>query len=122
MADKGYLKSLLNGISDDATRRILSLAFTETLDNFTTGPVEDMRRAVNGQTYFFQATTPSTGNTEFSIHHGQGQVPLWVRGILPLDAVNAQTVPFTVSRAADEQRLYLKSTSTGATVFVEVGF
>lgn len=122
MADKGYVKQLLNGIEDSRTRQALDLVLTEVLDNMTLGPVEDMRRAINGQSYFFQATTPSTANTEFSVQHGQGQVPLWVRGILPTDAVNAQMVPMTVSRAADEQRLYLKSSSTSATVFVEVGF
>ena len=122
MADIGYIKTLVNGIQDDRTRANLNLAFEEVVRNFSIGPIEDMTRAVNGQSYFFQATTSSVANTEFTIHHGQGQTPLWVRPILPLDAVNAQSVPLVVSRAADAQRIYLKSTSTGATLFVEVGF
>lgn len=122
MADRGYIKSLINGIADDITRRSLNLAFDEVLQNFRVGPVEDMTRAVNGQTYFFQTTTPSTASTEFTIHHGQGQTPLWVRPILPLDSVNAQSVLLTVTKAADDQRIYLSSPSTSATIFVEVGF
>ena len=122
MADKGYVKSLINGISDENTRKVLALAFTEVLDNFTLGPVEDMARSVNGQSYFFQATTSTAANVEFSVQHGQGQIPLWIRSILPLDAVNARMVDLTVTRVADEQRLYLSSPSTSATVFMEVGF
>ena len=122
MADKGYVKSLINGVSNDRDRQLLALSFEEVLDNFRTGPVEDMKRAINGQSYFFQATTSSVANTEFTIRHGQGQTPLWVRTILPLDAVNAQTVLLSVSCVADDQRVYLKSPSTSATIFVEVGF
>lgn len=122
MADKGYIKQLLNGLEDQKTRQVLSLVFTEVLDNFATGPVEDMKRAVNGQSYFFQATTSTAANTEFSILHGQGQTPLWVRPILPCDAVNARIVDLTTTRAADEQRLYLSSPSTSAVIYVEVGF
>ena len=122
MADPGYIRSLINGLADEAGRRGLVLAFEEVLGNFTIGPVEDGKRAVNGQTYFFTATTSSVANTEFSIHHGQGQSPLWVRPILPCDAVNAQTVLLTTTRAADEQRVYLSSPSTSAAIYVEVGF
>lgn len=122
MADKGYLKSLLNGIADAQTRKVLALAFEEVVDNFRSGPVEDRTRAINGQTYRFLATTSSVANTEFSVQHGQGQSPLWVQAILPCDAVNAQTVLLKTTRAADEQRLYLSSPSTSATVYLEVGF
>lgn len=122
MADRGYIRSLLNGITDEATRRNLALAFDEVVDNFRIGPVDDRTRAVNGQTYFFQATTSSVASAEFTIAHGQGQTPLWLRPIVPLDAVNGQIVPLVVSRAADASRIYLKSTSTGASIFVEVGF
>ena len=122
MADKGYIRSLLNGITDDTTRRNLALAFDEVLDNFRVGPIESQTRAVNGQSYFFTTTTPSTGNTEFSIAHGQGQIPMWVRPIVPCDAVNAQSVLLTTTRAADDQRIYLKSPSTSATIYLEVGF
>lgn len=122
MADKGYIRTLLNGLSDDTTRRNLALAFDEVCDNFRVGPVEDMKRAVNGQSYFFVATTHATANTEFSIAHGQGQTPLWARAVLPLDAVNAQQVNLTVTRAADDNRIYFSSPSTGVTVYVEVGF
>lgn len=122
MADKGYIRSLVNGIADDTTRRALALAFDEVCDNFRVGPVENGTRAVNGQSYFFSATTPSTASTEFSIDHGQGQIPLWWRPIVPADAVNAQVVPLVNSRAADAVRVYFKSTSTAAAIFVEVGF
>lgn len=123
MADKGYIKSLLNGISDwPSARKALTLSFQEVLDNFTAGPIDDTKRAINGQTYFFKATTPADALTEFTIVHGQGQAPFWIRAIAPTDAVNAQLVPLTISRVADEQRVYLTSSSTNATIYVEVGF
>jgi len=122
MADRGYIKSLINGISDETTRRNLTLAFDEVLQNFSVGAVADMQRAVNGQTYFFQGTTSSVANTEFSIRHGQGQAPLWIRAIAPVDSSGVTLPTLKVTRAADVQRLYLSSPSTNATVFVEVGF
>lgn len=122
MADRGYIRSLINGISDETTKRNLTLAFDEVLQNFALGPVEDMKRAVNGQTYFFQGTTSSVANTEFTIRHGQGQAPQWIRGIAPVDSSGVTLPTLRVTRPADVQRLYLSSPSTGVTIFVEVGF
>lgn len=122
MADKGYVKTLINGIPEERSRQLIASAFDEVLDNFRVGPIEHAKRATNGQSYFFQAVTAAVSSGEFTIRHGQGQTPLWLRPILPLDSVNVTMPAVTVTRAADETRIYLKSPSTGITFFVEVGF
>jgi hypothetical protein len=59
---------------------------------------------------FFHGTTPSTPGDEFTIPHGFGRVPYLAIPVLRLDAVGSSIVSLTVSRAADEKRIYLTST------------
>lgn len=75
---------------------------------------------VNFGAGFFQATTDATPGTEFSIPHGFGRVPYGLIPFLPLDQVNAQTVPLKVTRAADDKRVYLSSTTASASITVIV--
>lgn len=69
---------------------------------------------------FLQATTPTTPNDAFSIPHSFGRAPYLLWPVLPLDTVNAAIVPLTVTRAADEKRIYLASSVAGANVIVAV--
>ena len=119
MATTGYVEALLQGLPDDA-RRVLTQIFRYLVPNTRFGPVEDRTKSESFQAYFYTATTDaSTG--EFSIQHGLSRVPYLVIPVLPLDQVGARTVPLEVTRAADAQRIYLKSTSTSAAfaIFVE---
>lgn len=120
MADIAYIKSVFGG-TPDAVKKAAEQAFTYLLGNLTLGAPEEARRSKNFQWYWFSGTTSSSANTEFSIAHGLGRVPGVVIPVLPLSEVGSQIVPLTVSRAADVNRIYLKSSSTSAafTVLVE---
>lgn len=116
MADKGYVLTLLRGIPDAKTRSVLEQAFTHVLDNMRLGVPEHQTRAENFQQYWLQSTTAdSTGG--FDIRHGLvGTTPRYAIPVLELDRVGAQLVPLEVTRAADGNRVYLKSTSTSAPI------
>lgn len=119
MADASYIKSLFSG-TDDAVKKAADQAFTYVLGNLTLGAPEDARRSKNFQWYWFEATTSSVANQEFSVSHGLGRVPQVVIPILPLASVGARVVDLQVSRAADVNRIYLKSSSTSAALMLLV--
>ena len=120
MADIAYIKSVF-GSTPDAVKKAADQAFTYLLGNLTLGAPEEARRSKNFQWYWFSGTTSSVANTEFSIQHGLQKVPNVIIPVLPLSQVGAQIVPLQISRAADANRIYLKSSSTSAafTVLVE---
>jgi hypothetical protein len=120
MADASYIKSLFGG-ADAEVRKAADQAFTYLLGNLTLGAPEEARRSKNFQWYWFSGTTSSNANEEFSLAHGLQKVPNVIIPVLPLSQVGAQIVPLQVSRAADANRIYLKSSSTSAafTVLVE---
>jgi hypothetical protein len=97
-------------------RKAISAAFRYVLNNLTAGAVEPGRRAKNFQWYWLQGTTPAVANTEFSIAHGLQKVPNIILPVVPLSEIGAQLVPLTVSRAADANRIYLRSSSTSAAI------
>lgn len=112
MATTGLINSLLQSLPADS-RRVLQQVFTYLVPNIRFGPVADRTKSENFQAYYFSATTDaSTG--EFSIQHGMSRIPYLAIPVLPLDVVGARTVPLEVTRAADNQRVYLKSSSTSA--------
>lgn len=115
MADSGYVEAILGGIAADV-RRSVAGAFDYVLANLRLGPFDAGTRSQNFQWYWLSGTTSSNANTEFSIAHGLGRTPYLVLPVLPLDQVNAQLVPLTVTRAADANRIYLSSSSTSAAV------
>jgi len=115
MADSSYVKSLFGTVAADI-RLAADRAFTYVLANLRFGAVEHQTRATNFQAYWLTGTTSSNANAEFSIAHGLGRTPVVAFPVLPLNSENAQTVPLTVSRAADAQRVYLKSSSTSAAI------
>ena len=120
MADSSYIKSLF-GATPESVKKAADQAFTYLLGNLKLGPLDVNRRSLNFQWYWLQGTTASAANTEFSVAHGLGRIPSVILPVLPLDQVGGQIVPLQVSRAADVNRLYLKSTSTSAafTILVE---
>lgn len=120
MADIGYIESELGTLPADQKRGVLS-SFRYTLNNLSFGAVEHQTRATNFQAYYLTSTTPANAQTEFSIAHGLQSAPSVLIPVLALDAVGAQVVPLQVSRAADDKRIYLKSSSTSAAFAVLVG-
>lgn len=69
---------------------------------------------------FYHTVTAVTPGDEFTIAHGFGRTPYLLIPVLPLDVVNAELVPLSVSRAADDRRIYLKSTVGSAPISVYV--
>jgi hypothetical protein len=120
MADIGGVKSYLGGLPAEQKLALESI-FTYVLNNLSFGAVEHQKRATNFQAYYLTGTTPSVANTEFSIAHGLSAAPSLLQPVADLSAVGAQLVPLTVSRAADQNRIYLKSGSTSAAFAVLVG-
>ena len=120
MADIGYVESELGALPTDQKRSLVS-AFRYVLSNLTLGAPEHQKRATNFQLYYMSSTTASDANAEFSIAHGLGSTPMVLLPVLPLNAVGARTVNLTVSRAADDKRVYLTSDCTSAPFTVMVG-
>ena len=118
MADLGFVKSQLAGVTDEKTRRILNTIFEHVLGNLRFGEAEHQTRAVNFQMYFQNSTTASTGGEEFSIAHGMAQTPHLAIPVLDLGSAGSQWVPLRVSRVADSKRVYFTSTSTSAPMSV----
>lgn len=120
MADPGYIESQLGGMEPDIKKNLMS-AFRYLLGNLTLGPVEHQRRATNLQAYFLNSTTPASANEEFSVAHGLGSTPNLIWPVAALNQVGAQIVPLQIARAADDKRIYLRSSSTSAVFTVLVG-
>lgn len=120
MANSGYIDSLLGSLPSEMKQPI-SAAFEYTLGNLSLGAVENQTRATNLQAYYLTGTTPSVAQTEFSLAHGLGFAPSVLIPVIGLEAIGQQIVPLQVSRAADETRIYLKSSSTSAAIAVLVG-
>lgn len=118
MATKGGIDLFINALPTEI-RYPLQQAFGYVMDNWRLGTGT---RAENAQWYPFSVTTPAVANTEFSILHKIGVAPTWIIPVVDVSAVGSQLVPLQISKAADSQRVYLKSSSTSAvfTVLLEV--
>lgn len=119
MADIGAIKAELASFQGAQKSSLLN-CFTYLLNNLSFGAVAHQTRATNFQAYYLESTTAaSTG--EFSVAHGLNSAPNWLMPVLPLGSIGARLVPLEVTRAADDKRVYLKSTSTSAAFAVLVG-
>lgn len=122
MASLGYIESLIRNLPQgvrstmqDIVRAIVKDIRFGHPNGTATDPCENFGGA------FFSGTTAATPGDEFTIAHGFGRVPYLAVPVLPLDQVNAGIVDLTVSRAADNKRVYFTSTVASAafTVFLE---
>lgn len=118
MSQKGIIDLNVNALPQDI-RYPIRQSLYEIMDNFRIGSGS---KSENGQLYRFDSTTPGTANQEFTISHGLGTAPSQLIPVLSLNEVGAMLPTLSVSRAADSQFIYLKSSSTGVafTVLVEV--
>ena len=121
MAALGGVLADLGGLPADVKKAFTNL-LTYLVPNQRFGPIAHQTKSENFQAYFVNSTTDSSTG-EFSILHGMGRTPYLAVPFLPLDNVGARTVPLTVTRLADAQRVYLKteagSTSAPFTVLLE---
>lgn len=120
MADIGYIEAELGTLPTEQKRGLVS-AFRYLLNNLAFGAVEHQTRATNFQAYYLTGTTPAVAQTEFSIAHGLQSAPNVLIPVLALNQIGAQLVPLQISRAADDKRVYLTSSSTSAAMAVLVG-
>ena len=121
MADLGVITQELNGLPAEyrATfRRIFQAILRDIRFGHPTGNNPDPMTNIGGG--FYHTMTPSTPGDEFTISHGFGRVPYLLIPVLPLDTVGAQLVPLTVTRAADDRRIYLSSSVADAPISVAI--
>jgi len=121
MADLSLIESELNGLPVEMRATFLRIfrAFLKDL-RFGHPKGEQPDPMWNFGGGFFHGTTPATPGDEFTIAHGFGRVPYLAFPVLMLDTVGSSVVPVTVSRAADNKRLYFTSTIASAPVTLGV--
>ena len=119
MATSSYVESLMGGLDRDL-RAAFKRVFEYVLNNLRFGPPAHQVRAENLQAYYLTSTTPGTANEEFSILHGLGRVPYVMIPVVPTEQVGAASVTLQITRVADASRVYLRSPSTGAQVWLLV--
>ena len=117
MADTGIVKTYLSAL-DQTQQRVFKTVFDYILADIRFGRGTDGDPSQNLGGGFFSGTTPHSANEEFTIAHTFGRTPYLLIPVLPLDQVNATIPRLTVSRAADANRIYLKSADTDAPFFV----
>lgn len=116
MATSSYIEQLTGGL-DGKTKKALKLIFDYVLKGgLRFGRPDTATASENFTAAFYEATTDSVADTEFSIEHGFGRVPYMVIPVLPLDTPDARIVPLTVTQAADSKRIYLSSSETSAAI------
>jgi len=114
MASQGFIETLLSAFQP-AEKKSLSKAFEEVTKFIRFGdPSESAVKAENLSGAFFTSTTSGTAGNEVAIAHQLGTTPYMLVPVMPLNSTAAQVVPLQVTRAADDQYVYVKSTSTGA--------
>lgn len=117
MADIGYVRGQLNGIKDEAIRIRLINVFEHLMNELSLGEPDHQTRAGNFQAYWQKSTTASD-TSEFSVAHGLNTTPKFAISALELDKPGSKDGFLEVSRAADNRRIYLKSTSTSAPILL----
>lgn len=122
MADLSSLLTKLGGL-DPETKKVFTALLMELVPNLRFGHPkgEQPDPAKNFGGGFFQGTTAAIADTEFSIAHGFGRTPYLAIPVLPLDEVGSRLVDLTVTRAADDKRVYFSSPETDAafTIYIE---
>lgn len=119
MADIGFVKTVLGGVPD-VVKKGVEQAFTYVLGSLSI-TASDRGKAGNFLLYYIEGTTSSVANQEFTIAHGMESTPTVLIPVAKLHEVNTQLVPLTISRAADNKRVYLKSSATSVAITVLVG-
>ena len=122
MADYGEIQTIINGFPENLRPKMLEFAKAVLKMRFghPTGTTSS-EKLVNFSGAFLHGTTPATPGDEFTIAHDIGRAPYFGLIGLRFDAVGSSVVPLTVSRAADNHRVYLTSTEANApvTLFAE---
>jgi hypothetical protein len=121
MADLGFFESEIRTLPE-ALRPTLLRLFRALLKDIRfghpTGEAADPLLNLAGA--FLHATTPAIASTELAIRHNFGRTPYLALPVLRLDSVGSSIVSLTVSRAADDKRIYVTSPVTNAPISLAV--
>lgn len=124
MATSSHVKSLIGGV-DAQLKRALTECFDYVFNNsFAFGPIDadqPQTKTTNFYGRYIKVTTSATANQQVAVAHGLGRTPNVMMQVVSPRIVNSRFVgDLTNARAADENRLYLTSASTGAVVHLYV--
>lgn len=124
MATSSQVKALIGGLASDI-KKALGEAFDYVLKNsLAFGPIDSgaaQTATTNFAGRYVRFVTSGTANQEANAVHGLGRIPNVCWQVVSPRVVNGRFVgDLTISRAADENRLYCTSASTGVTLFLYV--
>lgn len=121
MADLGFFESEIRSLPDTLRPTMLRL-FRALLKDIRlghpSGDASDPMLNLGGA--FLHGKTPSVAGTEFTIKHSFGRTPYVAFPVLRLDAQGSSVVRLTVSRAADDKRVYFTSLDINAPISLAV--
>jgi hypothetical protein len=124
VATSSHAKSLLGGLEADLKKALGNVLDYLCNNSFAFGPIESdaaQTRTTNLYGRYVKVTTHGTANTEAAIAHGLGRTPNVMWQVVSPRVVNATFLgDLSVSRAADDNRIYVKSASTGVTLWLYV--
>lgn len=122
MATSSHAKTLLGGVPAELKtplHKVVEYIFDRTM---AFGPISatDPRTATtNFAGRYLRVTTSGTANQEFTVAHGLGRTPNVCWQVGHPRVVNSRFLgDLTFARAADDNRIYMTSASTGATFFL----
>lgn len=121
MADLGFFESEIRTLPEALRPTLLRLfraLLTDIRFGHPSGEVADPLQNLAGA--FLHSTTPAVANAELAIPHSFGRTPYLALPVLRLDAVGSSIVQLTVSRVADDKRIYVTSPITSAPITLAV--
>lgn len=121
MATSSQLKTLIGGL-DAEFKKALGECWDYLCNNsFAFGPIDTdaaQTKTTNLYGRYVKVTTSTTANQEVAVAHGLGRIPNVLWNVTSPRAVNSALLPLTITRAADEKRIYMASASTGVTLWL----
>lgn len=115
MSDLGYIERELKSLPANL-QPALQRIFQAIVKEGRFGHPADLEPMQNFSGHWYESETPSIAGTEFTVAHQFGRSPYLLVPVLALDVVGSRIVPLEVTRAADEKRIYLKSTIADAPI------
>lgn len=124
MATSSHARTLLGGLEANLKKALGEVVDYVFNNSLAFGPIdanEARTRTTNMAGRYVKVTTHDTTNTETPIAHGLGRTPNVMWQVTSPRVVNSRFLgDLAISRAADENRIYVTSASTSAVVWLYV--